>query len=89
MYMRVHTCTVLHTHITLRLTRLCASLSLLCIVLTERVATAATSPVAMEMTDLTLSSVGERHDVIVVTVVAVALAIDIAATAGRLDRITP
>ena len=53
--------------------------------LTERVATAATPPVAMEMTDSTLLSVGERHDVIVVTVIAVA--IDIAAT-GRLDRIT-
>ena len=54
--------------------------------LTERVATAATPTVAMEMTDFTLSSVGERHDVIVVTIVAVA--IDIAAATGRLDRIT-
>ena len=85
MYMRVHTCTVLHTHST----AYCASghsLSLLCIVLTEGMATATTCPVAMEMPDFTLLSVGERHDVIVVTVVGAA--IEVAATYGRPDRIT-
>ena len=83
--MSVSLCPNVHVHA--RTYMHCAAHTLRLIVLTERVATAATSAVAMEMTILTLLSVDERHDVIVVTIVAVA--IELAADTGRLDRITP